>query len=99
FSLAGVDPRPAGADYSLLQNSPNPFTGASTVRYRLGAAGPVKLRVFDVAGRQVASLVEGVQSAGEHTATLDGRELGAGVYQFQLECNGVVRTRKGILIR
>jgi len=63
-----------------ISSHPNPFNPATTMRYTLPVAGHVVLRVYDVRGREVAVLVNEVQSSGEHSVVFDGRELASGVY-------------------
>jgi len=97
-SLAGTD-GPVAATHALFQNAPNPFRARSTIEYRLAAGGRVRVRVFDMAGRVVASLVDAVQPAGMHAVTLDGQGLASGVYQYRLEIGGVALTRKCIRLK
>jgi len=77
----------AGADPGrwALSASPNPFRSETTIRFQLGAAGPVTLRVFDVAGREVATLERGQLAAGPHAYLFreDGRA--SGIYFYRLE--------------
>ncbi len=70
----------------LLQNFPNPFNPSTTIQYKLARSGFVTLRVLDVIGREVETLVSEVQSAGHHRVVFDsrGKELASGVYLCQL---------------
>jgi photosystem II stability/assembly factor-like uncharacterized protein len=68
-----------------LQNYPNPFTGATTFRFLVPDSRPARLIVYDVLGRQVARLVEGTLSAGEHEVVWNARALAPGVYYAVLE--------------
>ena len=76
----------------LASNYPNPFTHATTIEYALPASGPVRLAVYDALGREVATLAEGVQHAGRHTAVFDGTSLPSGVYLYRLETATGVNT-------
>ncbi|MBZ0268129.1 lamin tail domain-containing protein, partial [bacterium] len=83
----GVNPGlPAGVDFGLAQNSPNPFTTSATrITYAVPRASDVSLHVFDVQGRLVRTLVSGPVEAGAHTVMWNGRndqerEVSAGVY-------------------
>jgi hypothetical protein len=98
-TLVGTDGAPQAASHVLFQNAPNPFRGTSVIQYVLAGPGRVTLRVYDMSGRQVASLVDGVEGAGTHTVTLDGRGLASGVYQYRLEAGGVSKARKCIVLR
>jgi hypothetical protein len=76
---------PAGAAGLVLHPpAPNPAAGLTTLRYRTPGAGRVHLSVYDVLGRDVATLVEAQQPAGEHAAVLDTRSLAAGAYVVRL---------------
>lgn len=85
--------------FMLLQNYPNPFNPSTRIRYSLGKAGFVSLRVFDVAGREVASLVNEVQDAGFTSVDFDGTSLPSGVYFYRLTSGNVTQTRKMLLLR
>lgn len=78
---------------------PNPFNHQTTVRYELAAAGPVRLVVYDVLGREVATLVNSVQPAGLHTAIFDASTLPAGLYLLRAEAGGVVAIRSALYVR
>lgn len=87
-AVEGSDPVATG--YRLGPNDPNPFGAHTTIRYALGVAGDVRLSVYDLRGYEIARLVDGAQSAGEHTAAWDGRTRAgapsaAGTYLYRLE--------------
>ncbi len=68
----------------LAQNYPNPFSSTTTILFSLPQREYVTLKVFDVLGREIATLVDGELNAGEHTAVFDARDLPAGVYFYEL---------------
>jgi endoglucanase len=74
-------------EFTLLQNYPNPFNPSTTISYQLSARSSVSLKVYDILGHQVASLMEGVKSAGRHSVIFDGAHLASGIYFVQ--CNTV----------
>lgn len=87
----------------LRPNAPNPFSGTTSVRFSLPKAGPVELRVFDLAGRRVRT-VRREMEAGSHALPFDardqnGRELAAGVYMMQLRAGDEVVTGRMSLVR
>jgi Secretion system C-terminal sorting domain len=74
--------------YALNQNYPNPFNPTSVITYQLPVSGYVTLKVYDVLGRLVKTLVDGDRSAGAYTAEFNGSDLASGVYFYQLRVNG-----------
>ena len=85
--------------YNLYQNYPNPFNPSTVIRYQLPAAGNVQLQVFDVLGREVASLVNGWKAAGNYTYNFDAKDLASGIYIYRIKTRDFVATRKMLLIK
>ena len=95
-----ADPRFARLD----QNFPNPFNPSTTIRFEVQTAQEVRIDVYDVAGRLVASLVEGVVTAGAHRVEWNGRSrhgdpVSSGVYFLRLKTRHTTATRKMVMIR
>lgn len=91
-------------DYSLLQNYPNPFNPVTIIRDDLPKNVRVILKIFDLLGREVRTLVDGHQSAGNKIVTWNGRDMNgktvsSGIYIYQLQANKYIRSRKMILLR
>jgi len=91
---------------SLSANYPNPFNSNTTIRFALPTSADIKLSIFNLTGRHVATLVNGVRSAGTYTLRWDGRdddgrELASGVYLYRLRTGDgqQVETRKLVLVR
>ncbi len=85
--------------FALTGNYPNPFNPATTITFTTAEAGPVRLSVYDVLGRRVATLVAGVLPAGRHQARWEAGTLAGGVYLYRLEAGGLVQTRRMILLK
>ncbi len=94
--VLAVDPAPAASIRLTLSAAPNPFREGSTVRFRLPQAMRVRLGLYDLAGREVARLVDGEQGAGEHAVGFDGRGLASGVYYYRLQAGDQVQTAKSV---
>jgi flagellar hook assembly protein FlgD len=94
----------AALAFGLAQNSPNPFGASATrIAFAVPREQDATLRVFDVQGRLVRTLVNGPVSAGTHTVEWNGRNdqertVSAGVYFYRLEADGKSATRKMILL-
>jgi len=84
---------------SLEQNYPNPFNGETDIRFEITDFGLVRLRVYDLAGREVMTLVDGSLPAGRHNRRIDASRLASGVYLIRLEAGNQVLVRKMVLIR
>jgi CubicO group peptidase (beta-lactamase class C family) len=85
--------------FSLSQNYPNPFNPSTTIRYQLPVNGHISLKVFDMLGREVASLVNEEKLAGSYEVTLNGNQLSSGVYYYQLKSANFIQTKKLELIK
>jgi hypothetical protein len=90
--------------FALSQNYPNPFNPATAIRYAIPHAGRVRLRVFDLVGREVASLVDEEQIAGQYfirwnATDNSGRFLSTGVYFYKLESGGKSIAKKMLLMK
>ena len=86
-------------EFALAQNTPNPGSTPMSISFSTPARGPVALRVFDVGGRQIAALVDGVLDPGRHIATSDARRWAAGVYFYRLEAGGRTLARRLVVLR
>ena len=84
---------------SLQENYPNPFKNQTTIAYTVPATGPVRLVVYDVLGREVAVLAEGVVPPGRHLAAFDATDIPSGVYLYRLEAGGYVEARTMALVK
>jgi hypothetical protein len=85
--------------FVLEQNYPNPFNPSTTVRFSLPQREHVTLKVFNVAGREVATLVDSEMAAGNHAVTFAPRELAGGLYFYKLTAGKFSQTRKAVLIK
>ena len=93
-----------GMRTALHPNTPNPFNPTTTIAFDLASRTRVTLRVYDVAGRVVRTLVDGVRDAGAHRAVWDGRDdrgarVASGIYLLRLQAGAVSQTRKMVLMK
>jgi len=86
-------------EYSISQNYPNPFNPATTINYNIMESGIVKIKVFNILGKEVTTLVNKVQSEGSYQINFDAEELSSGVYFYTLNVNGNRFVKKMNLIK
>jgi hypothetical protein len=107
-SSVGVAERFSGGeqpdDYTLCQNYPNPFNTSSNIQYRIPMEGLVILKIFNILGQDVRTLIDKPQSAGSYVVLWDGRddagqELSSGVYFCRLQAGEHAQTVKMVLLR
>ena len=87
------------SDFSLKQNYPNPFNPTTKIEYAIPVTSNVTLEVFDVLGRKIRTLIDKVQSAGNHEIIFDGSDLTSGIYIYTLLSPGQVLAKKMTLIK
>lgn len=92
---SGHDP----AIFSMAQNYPNPFNPMTTITYALAGGSHVSLRVYDILGREVVTLVDRFEEAGSHRAVFDGTRQSGGVYFCRLQAGSFVDTKKLMLTK
>ena len=93
------DPASVPTSFRLYQNYPNPFNGTTNIGFRISDFGFVSLKVYDVLGREVATLVNEVRQPGSYEVGFDGNVLASGMYFYRLEAGANVETRKMILTK
>ncbi len=86
-------------EYSLEQNYPNPFNPSTTIKYQLPASGNVIIKIYDILGSEVATLVDDFQNEGRYEINFNASKLASGVYLYRLQVNDFVNTKKMILLK
>ncbi len=89
----------AEKSFDLSQNYPNPFNPVTTINYSVPELGLVNITVFDVLGRNVKTVVNKVQNAGEYSVPFDASKLSGGIYYYRMTTNRSALTRKMILLK
>jgi hypothetical protein len=87
------------AEFSLSQNYPNPFNPTTNIKFSLPKAGIVKLVVFDVLGREVATLVNEFKGVGQYVVDFDASSLASGVYFYKIETGDFKDVKKMLLVK
>ncbi len=86
-------------DYKLYQNYPNPFNPVTKISYKLNTEGFVSLKVYNLVGQVVATLVNETKEAGVYSVTFDGSQLTTGIYLYKLQVNGFTSVKRMTLIK
>ena len=95
-----VEGNPAIADdYELLQNYPNPFNPSTKIKFTIAEFGFVSLKVFDVLGNEVATLVNEEKSAGRYEVNFNAVGLSSGIYFYKLQAGSFIETKKMVLLK
>jgi C1A family cysteine protease len=86
-------------NYVLAQNYPNPFNPSTTIFYQLKYSGPVTIKLYDVLGREVKTLVNEEKSAGKYSVQFNGSNLSSGIYFYRMQAGSFVQTKKLLLLK
>ena len=85
--------------YKLSQNYPNPFNPTTKINFSIPKDGKVVLKIYDVSGKEVYTLVNEFKQAGNYNAIFNGSNLSSGVYFYRLNAGDFVESRRMILLK
>ncbi len=97
--VTGVGTDTGITGYELSNNYPNPFNPTTKIRYQLPRASNVSLKVFDILGREAATLVDEKQNQGTYIVEIHAANLASGVYFYRLQADGFVSVKKMLLLK
>lgn len=86
-------------DYKLYQNFPNPFNPATIISYKINQSGFVTLKVYNLVGQVVKTLISEYQESGTYSKQFDASELSAGIYLYKLLVNNFTSVKRMTLIK
>ncbi|GBD86947.1 hypothetical protein BMS3Abin03_00872 [bacterium BMS3Abin03] len=86
-------------EFSLQQNYPNPFNPTTSIQYSVGSRQFVKLKVYDVLGNEVATLINEEKPTGEYEVKFDGKNFSSGIYYYRLQAGNYIETKEMILLK
>ena len=92
-------PLPVITDYNLFQNYPNPFNSTTTIKYQLPKSGQVMLKIYDMLGKEVATLVNEEKVTEKYEVNFNASSLASGVYIYRLNVNDFVNVKKMVLLK
>jgi hypothetical protein len=99
IAVVGVDDNITVNSFNLEQNYPNPFNPSTTIKYSLAERSAVTLKVYDVLGNEVASLINATQEAGSHSVNFDASKLSSGLYIYTLNTGNFTSSKKMMLLK
>jgi hypothetical protein len=99
FTVTNVEDGVAPYNFELAQNYPNPFNPSTTIKYTLSEGTNVSLKVFDMLGREVATLVNKHQNAGSHSVNFDASNLASGLYVYTINAGSFTSSKKMMLMK
>lgn len=85
--------------FALEQNYPNPFNPTTIIKYEIPQNGFVSLKVYDILGKEVALLENGIENAGRYEVKFDGSNLSSGVYFYRIQAGSFSKTKKLLLLK
>jgi hypothetical protein len=97
--IVGVDDEIVANNFTLEQNYPNPFNPSTTINYTIAERSAVTLKVYDVIGNEVATLVNGTQEAGKYNVKFDASKLSSGLYIYTINTGNFTSSRKMMLLK
>ena len=86
-------------DFSLLQNFPNPFNPITTIKYQIPISGLITLKVYNVLGNEIASLVNEEKPVGSYNVEFDATNYPSGIYFYILQTGSFIETKKMVLMK
>ncbi|MGA8265322.1 MAG: T9SS type A sorting domain-containing protein, partial [Ignavibacteriaceae bacterium] len=86
-------------EYKLSQNYPNPFNPSTIIKYQIPNAGRVTIKIYDLLGREIKTLVDEYQQSGAYETSFNASNLASGIYFYQIKANNFIATKKMLLIK
>jgi hypothetical protein len=86
-------------NYTLMQNYPNPFNPSTSIQFALPKEGRVSMKIFNILGKRIATLLDGFQSAGYHEVTVNLDSFSSGIYFYQMRVGSFIETKKMMLMK
>jgi hypothetical protein len=85
--------------FLVLQNYPNPFNSTTIIRYEMPKAAFITLKIFDISGREIKTLINEYKQLGNHSVIFDGNKYSSGVYFYSFQIGGFKQTKKMVLLK
>ncbi len=99
-SITSVDQnKNTPSKFELMQNYPNPFNPSTTIKYQIPEAGMVTIKVYNILGQEVATLVNGMKNSGSYEVNFNANNLASGIYVYRLQAGDFLQTKKMLLLK
>lgn len=98
-SFTELDENPIISNFELYQNYPNPFNPSTTIRYQIPESGIVTIKVYDLLGKEVSTLVNDYKAAGTHDVIFNAEELSSGIYFYSLQSGNFMKTKSMTVLK
>jgi hypothetical protein len=98
-SAIEINNNPIPNVYSLSQNYPNPFNPSTTIKFNMKEAGLVSLKIYDILGREVSTLLNEVKPAGSYNINFNAADLTSGIYFYKIQAGSYIQIKKMVLIK
>ena len=85
--------------FKIYQNKPNPFNPTTTINYQIPQSGFVSLKIYDILGKEIATLVNEEKSTGSYEVKFDGSKLPTGIYFCTIKVGNFIQTKKMMLLK
>jgi len=85
--------------FELMQNFPNPFNPTTTIKYQIPSSSLVTLKIYNILGQEIATLVNEMQNSGSYTVQFNAVRLASGIYLYSLHAGSYIKTKKMILMK
>jgi len=91
--------REAPTNFSIIQNYPNPFNAQTSIKYTLIEQSNVMIHIYDLLGRKIETIMEGIKSTGEHQAIWQSKDQPSGIYFYRIQAGDYTEAKKMVLLR
>ncbi|MCL6493882.1 MAG: T9SS type A sorting domain-containing protein [Ignavibacterium sp.] len=99
ITVTSADPTPVASTFELAQNYPNPFNPSTNIKYSIAERSNVTIKVYDMLGSEVATLVNQVQDAGTHNVVFNASNLASGMYVYTITAGNFTASKKMMLLK
>ncbi|MBI1932483.1 MAG: endo-1,4-beta-xylanase [Ignavibacteriales bacterium] len=94
-----IEKDPLPNNFTLEQNYPNPFNPTTEIKFSIGNTSKISLRVYDILGREIQTLIDEIKSPGNYSCTFNAKNISSGIYYYQLTSGNFIDTKKFVVLK